>query len=144
MSRTKAMKRMSELDKQGWRKLAKAALVKARNPTKYKVEGKGYRTRYFKKLASAAAFYHKMKKASARPRITSLYWAVGGSVWTSLQVLDTRALKFKTAHRPRRTTPSRALAVPNQVPTSLIRKKIVEPIYTDEQWNTTLVGVRTG
>lgn len=138
MSRTKALKRMNELDKQCWRKLAKAALAKARNPTKYKVEGKGYRTRYFKKLASAAAFYHKVKKANGRPRITSLYWAKGGSVWTSLQVLDTRALKFKTAHKPRR------IAVPNQVPTSLIRKKVVEPIYTDEQWNTMLVGVRTG
>ena len=135
MSRTKAMKRMNELDKQGWRKLAKKALMKARNPTKYKVEGKGWRTKYFKYLASAAKYYHKLKKYSARPRITSLLFNC--SVWTSLQVLDTRALKM-------RTKPRKLMAPRDRVPTSLIRKKIVEPIYTDEQWNTTLLGVRTG
>lgn len=137
MSASKAAKRMNDLDKQGWRKLARLALAKARNPTKYKVEGKGYRTRYFKKFASACAFYHKLKKASARPRLTSLYWTAGCSVWTSLQVLDTRALKMRTPNKP-------ASVKAGRVPNTLARKKVIEPLYTDEEWNTTLIGVRAG
>lgn len=142
MSRAAAMKRLNALDKQGWRKLAAAALKKARNPNKYKVEGKGYRTRYFKKLASASAHYAKLKRNNARPRITSLYWAKGASVWTSLQRLDLRAKKFNAPVPRMPKGPASDLR--HRVPTSLIKEKVREPLYTPEQWNTTLVGVRVG
>lgn len=134
---------LNALDVQAQRKLERLALKRARNPNRYKVIAKGYRAKYFKKLSSAAAYYHKLKWKDARPTITSLLY--GCSVYTSMQRMDLSQQK--------RIAKAKRLAAPRHQHTlnTLVPPKKIEPLalpaprpFSDQEWNTMLVGVRVG